>query len=436
MTPGGNSRPAIYLPELLAPLQALAVPGAVRVALSGGLDSVVLLHLACHVFGHRPDGISAIHINHQLQPDAHNFERLCRLACESLKVPLEVVTVQIDSRQGSIETAAREARYEVFAQRLKAGETLLMAHHADDQIETLLFRFLRGTGVRGLAGMPSERVLGDGNLFRPWLRVPREQLRLQAQLAGWAWVEDPTNTDEQFDRNFLRQRVLPLLKPRWPQLDQRIQSTARACAEADELARLLAEQHFHQLNDGPDCLRLSGIRDLPMAARRNLLQWWLGGELGRTLGDGEIDNLLNSPEDARPEIVAGEFALRRFQGHIYRVPPAGEPLAPDQRLVARRVVRDGEFLVCLQPIAASERPAPALHLAHRQGGERLRLRAGAPARPLKKWLQERQVPPWERNRLPLVFCGDELVAVADLWCSAELAGQQPRSGWQLDIRRG
>lgn len=435
MTQGGKQPPDPLLPELLAPLEALAVSGPVRVALSGGLDSIVLLHLARYVFGHRPEALSALHVNHQLQPDASGFESLCRQTCEQLGVQLEVIPVQVGTGPGSIETRARDARYQVFSERLAPGEVLLMAHHRDDQAETLLFRFVRGSGMRGLAGMPTERPLGRGRLVRPWLEVPRQRLRQQAQTAGWTWADDPTNADDRFDRNFLRHRILPSLQERWPQLDRRLLATARACGESAELADLLAHTQFDQLQAGPDRIRLSGFQALPMSARRNLLQWWLGEGLGRSLGDDEIHDLLEAPEGASPEIVAGEFALRRFQGHIYRVPRNRAPLADDQRLVPDAALWDGEYRLCLRAPGGVNR-VPHLRLAHRQGGERLRPAPADPSRPLKKWLQEQQVPPWERYRLPLIFRdSDELVAVADLWCAPELARQKTDNNWWLEIRR-
>lgn len=433
MTQGGNPPPGNLLPELLAPLQALALSGPVRVALSGGLDSMVLLHVAHGLFGHRPEGFSAIHINHQLQSDAATFEVLCRQACEQLAVPLEVVTVQVDTGQGSLEARARQARYRVFEERLAPGEVLLMAHHGDDQAETRLFRFLRGSGVRGLAGMPTERPLGRGRLVRPWLAVPRQCLRDQAQRSGWTWVEDPTNRDERFDRNFLRHSIMPVLRQRWPELDRRLQATASACAESAELAELLAQTHFRQLHSGDERIHLAGLRGLVPAAQRNLLQWWLGPTLDRTLGDGEILELMDAAVDACPEIRGGGFALRRFRDHIYRIAETGQPMAEDQPLSPGSAVRDGVFQVCLHQ-AGGAGPVPDLRLSHRSGGEVLRPTPGGVTRPLKKWLQEQGVPPWERDRLPLVFRGErELVAVGDLWCAADLTA--PDGTCWLEIRR-
>lgn len=430
MTPGGNHRRERLFPELLAPLQALRVSGRVRVALSGGLDSMVLLHLAHQVFGHRPEGLCAIHVNHQLQPAAAAFEEVCRRACEGLGVVLEVVPVRVRDGEGSIETAARDARYQVFGERTGRGDTLLMAHHADDQMETLLFRFLRGSGVRGLAGMPAERQLGRGRLVRPLLQVSREHLHRQAVAAGIPWADDPSNAGTDHDRNFLRHRILSPLKQRWPGLDRRLAATARACDEAAELSQMLARVQFQELCDGPNRIRLTGLSALPRSASRNLLQWWLGEALARTLSDQELDDLLTAAEDARPEVRAGEFALRRFRGHIYRVAMSEPPLADDQPLVPGRAIRDGCFTVRLESDEPAG-PAGAFHLSHRRGGERLRERPQGPARPLKKWLQEQGVPPWERDRLPLVFRGGELVAVADLWCRSAPG----TAGWRLDIQR-
>lgn len=438
MTRGGNPSPDSFLPELLAPLEALAFTGHIRVALSGGLDSMVLLHLARQVFARHPAGFSALHVNHQLQADAIAFESLCQRTCDSLSVPLEVVHVRVEEG-GSVEAAARRARYQAFSERLGEGEGLLMAHHADDQVETLMFRFLRGTGVSGLAGMPSERPLGQGVLIRPWLQVPRQRLRQQAQQAGWSWVEDATNADTGFDRNFLRHKVLPALRQRWHHLDRRMMATADACRESSELSVLLARTHFDQLDAGNHRLDLAGFRALPLAARRNLLQWWLGGALERSISDDELVNLTETPEDATPEIVTDEFALRRFQGHIYRVPlypmsRASAPLVANQPLATGRVVKDGAFRVCLHRSNGDD-PGPDFRICHRRGGERFRPRPEGPTRPLKKWLQEQQVPPWERDRLPLVFRGNELVAVADLWCRPELAGPKPEGDWWLEIWR-
>lgn len=202
------------------------------------MDSVLLLHVATWLYAHRGQ-ISAVHINHQLQPNADQTERFCRSICQQLGVPLDSHRVTVSGREssdigasgGGVEEAARNARYQVFEEVLAPGELLLMAHHGDDQAETVLFRLLRGTGMAGLGGMPVTRPLGAGRLYRPLLDFSRAELHGWAVQHGIEWMEDPSNIDERFDRNFLRTSIFPLLKSRWPSLISRMGHTAHSCRE-------------------------------------------------------------------------------------------------------------------------------------------------------------------------------------------------------------
>ncbi len=443
MTPGGNDRRDTFFPELLAPLQALEVQGRIRVALSGGLDSTVLLHLAQQASASHSAELSAIHVNHQLQPDADRFETFCRSTCEELRIPLEVVRVAVgvpaDGSAGSVEAAAREARYRAFEERLATGDVLLMAHHGDDQAETLLFRLCRGTGIRGLAGIPRRRRLGAGQLLRPLLGFSRQMLEAQARAAGVPWLDDPTNADDHHDRNFLRHRILPQLKQRWPGLDRRLAATARACGEADQLADALAREQFSRLGGDEGRLDLDGVRALARAEQRNLLRWWLGVDLNRTLTDRELMDLLYAESDRAPEIRGGRFALRRFHGHIYRIDCNAESVITEARLVPGQPVRCGGFRIELMRQGDPRLSEPDLMIRGRQGGERIRPTPGGPSKPLKKWLQEQLVPPWERARLPLIHEGDELVAVGTLWCASLYrpgpSGTSSGAGWRIEVRR-
>ncbi|MGM0572056.1 MAG: tRNA lysidine(34) synthetase TilS, partial [Pseudomonadota bacterium] len=234
MTRAGNSGSGSDWPEALcAPVRNLPPHSRIRIALSGGMDSVLLLHVAASLYA-GTDRLSAVHVNHQLQPNADQTERFCQQVCGELGVPLDIRRVVVRSRQGAgkdtggIEEAARHARYQVFEDILVPDELLLMAHHGDDQAETVLFRLLRGTGVAGLGGMPGSRPLGEGLLYRPLLAFSRGELQAWATEKGIDWVEDPSNTDERFDRNFLRQTIMPLLKARWPSLISRIGHSARS----------------------------------------------------------------------------------------------------------------------------------------------------------------------------------------------------------------
>ncbi|EMP56460.1 cell cycle protein MesJ [Marinobacter santoriniensis NKSG1] len=415
------------------------------IALSGGLDSTLLAHLAAYCYP-TPHDVRAIHVNHQLQPNADATERFCRQLCEQLAIPLTCRRVDVQrsgGRAGGLEESARQARYDVFEQLLEPSDLLLMAHHADDQAETLLFRLIRGTGVRGLAGMPRKRPLGKGLLYRPLLDFSRGDLSGWATAAGLPWIDDPSNADARFDRNFLRQRVLPLIRSRWPELNRRISHTARACGESVFLADRLAALHWEQCADHCGRLVIERLAGLCPVERKNLITWWIRGagypepalrDWGQVIGE-----LIGARQDGAPEIVGEGFAIRRFSDRLYLVPATPEALPVDAELSPQRPLRWGEWSIRLIPASEQTLPNPAIRVSTRQGGETFQPTPRGYDRPLKKWLQEQAVPPWERARLPLVFSveGDQqrLIAIGDLWCSGQYSGSAPAAGWRLIVER-
>jgi tRNA(Ile)-lysidine synthase len=448
MTPGAEPGSGCHWPEVLcAPVREL--PGCARlwVALSGGLDSTLLLHLVVHCHG-RSGTVNAVHINHQLQPNASDTESFCRDLCDRLGVPLVVERVTITAGRvaaggGGIEEGARKARYSAFEALLQRGDLLLMAHHGDDQAETVLFRMLRGSGVAGLAGMPANRALGPAILARPLLGFERAELEHWARSAGLAWIDDPSNTDQRFDRNLLRHTVLPPLRKRWPGLNRRLRHTAESCAESEALNRKLAALQWQAIGGERDCLPVSGLKTLSLAEQKNLIRWWVRecGFHAPTIAGWQqvIQDLLFAGEDREPEFRANGFSLRRFQGNLYLVPDHS-PL-PDVPLALEpgTGLNFGEWFLRLEPITTPEKPLPPLRIVTRQGGERVRFRPDGRSRSLKKWLQELAVPPWERARLPLVFAGsgeaEELVAIGNFWCSEQYSGGAHAAGWRLVVER-
>ncbi len=448
MTQGAEPDSGFCWPEALsAPVRELSDFSRLWVALSGGLDSTLLLHLAAHCHG-AAGAVNAVHVNHQLQPNASETEAFCRTLCTGLKVPLVVERVSVEPSKnrggsGGIEEAARKARYGVLEELMRPRDILLMAHHADDQAETVLFRMLRGSGVAGLAGMPASRTLGAGRLIRPWLHLERSELDHWAQAAGLSWINDPSNTDERFDRNFLRHRVLPLARSRWPGLNRRLCHTADACAESETLNRKLASLQWATLGGERDRLPTTGLKGLSLVEQKNLIRWWVRerGFQPPSVGSWQqsLHDLLFAGGDREPELRAEGFSLRRFQGDLYLVtektplpeaPVALEP-GPSRRW--------GEWSLALEPVATPKSLPPPIRIFTRQGGERLRFHPDGPSRSLKKWLQELRVPPWERARLPLVFAGPEgaaeLIAVGDLWCSEQYSGGAHAAGWRLVVER-
>jgi len=444
MKAGGNTaRDTDWPGDLLGPVSQLPAFSRLWVAFSGGLDSAMLLQVAasCH------PSVTALHINHQLQPNHQQTEQFCRRTCERLGVELVVQRVNVevkDTGAGGLEEAARAARYDVFRKQLGRHDLLLMAHHADDQAETVLFRLLRGSGVNGLAGMPQKRPLGAGYLYRPWLAVSRERLEQVAGKRGLKWVEDPSNISENYDRNYLRHAVLPGLKERWPGLLKRVAHTARACSESEALSHRLAELQWPDCSDSGQ-LRVSSVKVLSPLEQRNLVRWWIHRQGWRVpaLSDWDqvLSDLMGAGEDREPEIRGDGFTLRRYRGYLYLVPNLAVPEQPAS-LEPGRKLRWGPWQLALMPAGPASTPERArepIRVSTRRGGERLRFAGAEHSRALKTWLQEQGVPPWERSLLPLVYRekpgASELIAVGDLWCSEQYSGGAPASGWRLIVER-
>jgi tRNA(Ile)-lysidine synthase len=450
MIRAGKAGPDSAWPEaLIASVRNLPAHSGLYVALSGGLDSVLLLHtLVRHV--RNSDRLTAVHVNHQLQPNAGETESFCRRLCDALSVPCQIRRVEVSATPsgnfpgtGGLEEAAREARYQAFRSCLEDNDLLVMAHHADDQTETVLFRLLRGTGVAGLGGMPVIRVLGNGTLYRPFLNFSRQQLEAWARELSVDWVEDPSNQDQRFDRNYLRKTIIPALKERWPSLNRRLASTARACSESDEIARSLGSLHFSRCGTADGGLDLSLLAGLTLVEQKNLIRWWVGRQQCSppSLADwrGLMSDFIDSGDDRQPEYCGDDYVIRRHQNTLYLV--KGQAVTGDEgaQVLPGQETAWGEWRLQLQAANADSGTAPELRVFLRQGGERIRARAGGPSKSLKNWLQEQAVPAWERSSLPLVkdTASDkhELVAVGHLWISEHYSGKAPASGWRLILER-
>ena len=405
-----------------------------RVAFSGGLDSTVLLHLLAHLAKNQSlPALSAIHVHHGLLAAADAWPAHCQSICEALGVPLQVVHVQVQPG-ASLERAARDARYGAFVEATQANELLLTAQHRDDQAETLLFRLLRGAGVRGLSGMPSQRPLGRGHLLRPLLDVSRAELEAYATAHQLSWIEDPSNQDRQFSRNYLRHQVFPVLTERWPQAVATMARSAAHLSEAqallDELAQIdLAEATT--VNDfdwlGVPSLELASLAKRSAARQRNALSHWLAS-LTR-LPDSDHwsgwEDLRDATGDARPVWRLADGELHRSAGRIWWLsgcwlcspPPAVQWADPSKSLV---LAENGVLTL------TGQIPDGPLHIRYREGGEVMDL-PDRGHRDLKRLLNERGVPGFARGRLPLLYHGEQLLAVANVR-GLNGSGQE---GWHL-----
>jgi tRNA(Ile)-lysidine synthase len=391
------------------------------IAFSGGLDSTVLLHLlANHACNHQAPPLRALHIHHGLQSAADAWPAHCQSICNQLGIELQVIHVQV-TPGASLEQAARDARYAAFSRILGPGDILFTGQHRDDQAETLLLRLLRGAGLRGLTAMPSQRPLGQGTLVRPLLDVSRQRLQDYAQAHSLNWVEDPSNSDTAFARNYLRGEVLPLLQQRWPQSSQNLARSAEHLGEAlgllDELAQsdlALAGEGASSAWAGLDSLDLARLGELSPARQRNALQFWLSRRtrLPDTRHWAGWADLRDAAGDAQPIWRLADGQLVRSHGRIWWLSgdwlkqPAGQ-LAWHEPRVALELPDNGSVqLVCTRPMSG-------LHVAYRQGGEVLEI-PGRGRRDLKRLLNELHVPHFVRPRLPLLYCGERLLAVANL----------------------
>ena len=402
-------------------LQPWRTAPAWRIAFSGGLDSSVLLHLLADWA--RSEGLpplSAIHVHHGLQPAADAWPEYCAQFCARLDIPLEVVRVQV-APGASLEQAARRVRYAAFAERLGSGEVLLGAQHRDDQAETLLLRLLRGAGVRGLAAMPDVRSMGRGSLVRPLLEVSRAELEDYARANGLAWVEDPSNQQLEYSRNFLRRQVLPLLQQRWPRAASSLARTAALMAEAQHLLDELAQQDLAAAQAGSDCrwlnlpsLALAPLRELTSARQRNALRHWLAG---LTLAPDENhwagwECLRDAKPDATPRWRLEGGELQRSGERVWWLPDgwlasvSGPVDWPDPS-VELQLPGNGSLRLEGAP------PIGRLQIRYRSGGEVMAV-SGRGRRDLKRLLNEAAMPAFARKRLPLLYCNGELIAVANL----------------------
>lgn len=435
-------------------------------ALSGGLDSVVLLDLAAKWCKTAAKSLQVIHVHHGLSPHADQWAQFCQQRAQhyqqqGVEVEIQVYKVQLDRKRSSLEQQAREARYAVFEQQLQPNDLILMAHHADDQAETLLLRLLRGAGSQGLSAMPAYRPLGQGQLYRPLLGVTRDQLVQYAVRQQLDWVEDESNQCLDFDRNYLRHEILPRLKHRWPACSELFSRAALNLADSAQLNHDLAMLDLQQVRCSTpfgEVLSCDALQILSKPRQVNVLRHWFRAqgmpELEYKQWSVVFDEVIHAKIDAEPCFDWQGYQLRRFNAQLYLLPPIASfdanrcyPLAtlplPEVQTELYLPMETASFRLIA---GAFDAKTPVLSLPesgrlfvrYRQGGESIVL-AKRGRKLLKKLLQERAIPPWLRQRLPLLWWqpheGEaQLLAVANLWVSAACMAPNRSCHWQLEWR--
>lgn len=413
------------------------------VGFSGGVDSTVLLHILARSREALPAPLIALHVDHGLQPATGAWRRHCATVCDDLGIPLTESVVDARPAPGeSPEAAARRARYAAFDRCLGQDDLLLTAHQLDDQAETLLLQLLRGAGIDGLAAMPAAAPRNGYWHARPLLGWSRRALVAWAKAAGLRWIEDPSNHQTVADRNFLRNRVFPLLGERWPAVAQVFSRSASHCADAARALRDQAAQDMAPLLHHSGLkLSLDGLRELDASRQRRVVRDWLrqaGIEMpGRRRLVEALQQFLHAGPDRQPMLGGRGWSIRRYRDHLWLVgeivqPESGErvdwdgaplDLGPGRGRLMRRLGEGGidpgrwpNGLVQLGFNLRSIRCTPA----GRTGG-----------RSFKSLVQEAGIPPWQRPQLPLLFIDGRLAAIAGVCVAADFAAPPGRNGWVI-----
>lgn len=432
---------ALRLRATLERWPAPATGACVTVAFSGGVDSTVLLAALARLRLHAP--LRAVHVDHGLHPESAEWSLQCAAVAAELGVPCAGVRVTVARDSGlGLEAAAREARYAALESLMSAGDLLLTAHHGDDQLETLLLRLMRGTGVRGLRGVLEHVPFGVGRLGRPLLGVTRAQIAAQARDWGLRWLEDPANDDPRHDRSFLRRDVVPAIVARWPAAARSAQRLAQQMTDGEAILDTVAGLDAEPIPD-PSRVPRAVLALLEPARQRNLLRHLLRCVALGAPSAHKAEELRTALLDARPgaqtRILWPGGEGRVFREHLYLMKALPPSSAPDYcaRLDKLHGWSGPEGELHFAP-AASGQGLPeswldtGLELRFRAGGEEFRPLDRPHSHPLKRWFHDAAIVPWMRSRIPLLFRDDRLVAVADLWLSDDVrsvASAEPR--WRV-----
>jgi tRNA(Ile)-lysidine synthase len=405
-------------------LQALTESSRFLVAYSGGLDSHVLLHALANLpQAHSDFEIRAVHVHHGLSTQADAWVEHCLNTCRELNIELSIQRAVLPSLNNkSIEETAREMRYQIFAEVLHDNEGLMTAHHQDDQAETLLLQLFRGAGPKGLAAMPEAVQFAKGCLLRPLLRFSRDDIKQYALHHGLCWVEDDSNTNLSFDRNYIRHQVFPIVKKRWPSVAKTVARAAQHCANADFLLEQLAESDLTTCLDPRfKTLSITALLQLDEIRQRNVIRYWLRWlhlPVPSSVKLSELTRMfLYSRQDAMPYMTWEGAEVRRYRNYLYAMPPLNQhdcSLVIPWDLTADLQLPNDLGVLSLQSLIQQGLDIKSLHdvtVQFRKGGEKCRIQSHNMTQSLKKLFQVWGVPPWQRSRIPLIYQGDNLCAI-------------------------
>jgi tRNA(Ile)-lysidine synthase len=443
-------------PILLFSALRAAIPVAspsIYIAYSGGVDSHVLLH-ACTELIEFKGKITAVYVHHGLQAIAEDWAIHCQREAEKLGVNFQLLRVKAQAKNGeSPEEAARNARYQALQTLLDEKDVLLVAQHREDQLETVLLQLFRGAGVQGLAAMPKTMPFGKGQLLRPFLDVPKSAILAYAQQFNLMWITDPTNACDDFDRNFLRNQLIPLIKTRWTQVDKTVSRSAYHCAAAQDLLQDMAENLFAVVRTASplkdwqsslgQSLSINRLKQFNQQKQQLIIRYWfktLDLQMPSSAFIAAIlTEVIEAKSSATPALKKNGLVIRRYQDTLYCLKDLpgfknlegliwqaieNKVILPDNSVLERRPADSGIPIALWQTATVTVR--------FRQGGEKIRLAGRNGQHRLKNLLHDAGIPPWQRDTLPLIYFDDRLVAVANLWLSADVQSDCLEPCYQIE----
>ena len=421
-------------------------PARIYIGYSGGVDSHVLLHL-CASITRLKDSITAVYVHHGLHAEAESWAKHCEKTAESLGVNFIVLRVNaVAIQRESPEEAARNARYTALKSLIGVDDVLMIAQHRDDQLETVLLQLFRGGGLRGLSAMPEIMAFGQGMILRPLLNVSKFAIDDYARVHALSWVDDPSNLSHDYDRNFLRNAVLPLLKQRWPACDKTVARSGRHCADAQVVISALAEELFRQVfNIADKTLCISQLKSYKITQQQLVIREWFQTLNLKMPAQAFVERLqsevLSAREDSDPVLSGQGYSVRRYRDKLYCLKQVAPEIVLDSIWPAGQTsirVSDYQtlsFVPSSVGICREQWQNAMIAVKARRGGEKMCLPGRKGHHALKKLFQEAGIPTWERESIPLIYLDDKLAAVGNLWISADFYSEKTQDCISLSLQR-
>ena len=425
-------------------LKSIDLAQKIYIAYSGGVDSHVLLHF-CAMNKNWQDKIIAVYVHHDLQVIADGWAVHCQQQARLLNIQFKLLSVNAKASQGeSPEEIARNVRYDALKSLIDKNEILLVAQHQEDQLETVLLQLFRGAGVQGLSAMPEKIDFGKGMLLRPLLNTSQQSVKEYALKYQLNWVEDPSNLCDDFDRNFLRNQVIPLLKTRWKSIDKTVARSARHCANTQQILSELGTELFYSVwNQKDNTLLINQLQQLELLKQPLIIRAWFT-QLGLKMPNNAVieeffQSILAAKESRNPRLETQNHCFCRYQNKLYCLPIArlNFVFKTQNWLVSEDCIdlENNGFLkrsVEKRGLSVSLWNRSKVTIRPRMGGEKIALLGRKGHHSLKKLFQEAHIPPWKREKIPLIYFDEQLVAIADLWVSADFMGRDEELCYQLN----